>query len=441
MCSATNCKSRAPQLRANAANLANGGGAGYMPGDQLQVQGGAPVGGLNTNRVVLEVTSVIPAGMPNAGQVTGFSVINPGNYTVLPANPVATTDLTRATGAGAIFSLVPNQAVLQVTSVNNGQVTGVRVINPGSYTVLPGPGATVLDITPFRVGMGATFNLAPSTDTLIVNDRNALVGRTYNLSPAALNSNTLTWSPVPGTIAFSNLGFIILNAGNVHNFINLMALNGVGQNGASATFNAGSGNDTIVVSAVKAGGQAIVNAAATPNSLAMLGMTTTTLVFVSSDLFSANINGILGEVPVHGNSGDPNVSVAGKTILYILDQDTAAAAYTVTDNNVARTGLAGTITYDNVNQLTLSTSATATTTVLSTSKGTTTYIYGGSAVDIGDANNTLDGVLGDLFVSGTGCTLTVNDQGGAADTLYDTFNSPILSDDDFLYVERPRFQP
>src|SRR5262249_12269767 len=56
-------------------------------------------------RATLRVSSVSAT-----GQVTGVNLVNPGNYTTIPTNPVTTTDLTTATAMGATFNLFANAA-------------------------------------------------------------------------------------------------------------------------------------------------------------------------------------------------------------------------------------------------------------------------------------------------------------------------------------------
>jgi hypothetical protein len=69
----------------------NAGGTGYVVGDVLTVQGGT-----YAVQAVLRVTSV------SAGAVTGVSVQEEGNYSVTPTNPAAVTG---GSGSGATFTI------------------------------------------------------------------------------------------------------------------------------------------------------------------------------------------------------------------------------------------------------------------------------------------------------------------------------------------------
>ena len=71
----------------------SGGGSGYAVNDTIPLSGGT-----GTITAVLTVTSV------NAGAITGVSVLTAGAYTVQPANPVAQAS-TSGSGTGATFAL------------------------------------------------------------------------------------------------------------------------------------------------------------------------------------------------------------------------------------------------------------------------------------------------------------------------------------------------
>lgn len=66
------------------------GGNSYVLGDVL-----TPVGGTYTTRAVMQVTSV------SSGVVTGLSVLNDGDYSVVPSNPVS---LSGGSGAGCTIT-------------------------------------------------------------------------------------------------------------------------------------------------------------------------------------------------------------------------------------------------------------------------------------------------------------------------------------------------
>jgi len=82
-----------------------GGGTGYAVGNTLTVAGGT-----FTTAAVLTVTAV------SGGVITGVNVTTPGAYSVLPANPVSVTG---GAGSGASFHLFWAQTPASYT-VNNG---------------------------------------------------------------------------------------------------------------------------------------------------------------------------------------------------------------------------------------------------------------------------------------------------------------------------------
>lgn len=67
-------------VEAASAVAINAGGTGYVTGDVLTVSGGTA-----TSAVKLEVTSVA------AGVIDGIKIVDPGQYTAKPSNPVAVT--------------------------------------------------------------------------------------------------------------------------------------------------------------------------------------------------------------------------------------------------------------------------------------------------------------------------------------------------------------
>lgn len=81
------------------------GGTGYAVGNTLTVSGGT-----FTTAAILTVTAV------NSGAITGVNVTTLGAYSVLPTNPVSVTG---GAGSGATFALTWQQAAANYT-VNNG---------------------------------------------------------------------------------------------------------------------------------------------------------------------------------------------------------------------------------------------------------------------------------------------------------------------------------
>ncbi len=118
------------------------GGSGYNANDELEVQGGTAA-----TKARLRVKTV------SGGAVTAVELINVGEYSALPSNPVSVT----GAGSGATFNLTWSDAMLTVTAVSAGAVTAVAVTQGGWYTSLPGNTVSVSSDT--GVGSGATFDL------------------------------------------------------------------------------------------------------------------------------------------------------------------------------------------------------------------------------------------------------------------------------------------
>jgi hypothetical protein len=85
------------------------GGSAYVVGDMITLTGGTanpPATGVTPlQNAVLQVTAI------NAGAVTGVNVIGPGSYSVKPANPVAqgsTTHSDGSAGGGSAATFVLN---------------------------------------------------------------------------------------------------------------------------------------------------------------------------------------------------------------------------------------------------------------------------------------------------------------------------------------------
>lgn len=100
------------------------GGAGYVVGDYVVVQGGIGP------QAVLKVSAV------SSGVITGFTIVNPGLYTTLPSSSAATTN---GTGSGATVTLTAGgassgaavqtaQGVLQADQWQYGTISNIRVI-------------------------------------------------------------------------------------------------------------------------------------------------------------------------------------------------------------------------------------------------------------------------------------------------------------------------
>jgi hypothetical protein len=169
------------------ADIATGaGGVGYLVDDTIILDGGTGTA------AVLRVRSTDPT----TGAIVSVTIDSPGNYTLFPNSP-ATQRSTSGGGSGAGFTLTASSggnqpitvakaapanqglgymvddtivvaggsgtaAVLRVTAIlaRNGQLTGVSIDDPGSYTSFPGSPASQSSTT--GSGSGATFILTPS---------------------------------------------------------------------------------------------------------------------------------------------------------------------------------------------------------------------------------------------------------------------------------------
>jgi hypothetical protein len=165
---------------------------------------------------------------------------------------------------------------------------------------------------------------------------------------------------------------------------------------SSLTIDGGSGGNTFNVLSTAAGTTVTINA----------GTGSDTIIVGNPTLADA------GPVTVNGRPG-------GSTTLIVDDHGTSTSeTYTVTATSVSRTSAGGgTISYSNVHNLIVKVgTATEVVNVLGTPANTSVTLNAGGANDlfnIGDAFNTLDGVLGDLTVNGQGGNnkLTLNNQG------------------------------
>lgn len=116
----------------------DGGGTGYTAGDVLTVSGGT-----QTSPCRLLVDS------ESGGVIDGVSVIDPGQYTAVPGNPVSVTG---GSGSGATFDLTSAAATLSavggglVAALNaTGSIGGARH-TPADDTLLVAAGSGVDDL-------------------------------------------------------------------------------------------------------------------------------------------------------------------------------------------------------------------------------------------------------------------------------------------------------
>jgi len=97
------------------------GGTGYAVGDTVKL---ADAEGTYYTQAILEVTSV------SGGVVTGLQINNPGIYSVQPSNPVTTTALTGSGDDALTVNLTWNSGV-------TGIVTSVYITSAGAATATP----------------------------------------------------------------------------------------------------------------------------------------------------------------------------------------------------------------------------------------------------------------------------------------------------------------
>src|SRR5207244_1169557 len=120
------------------------------------------------------------------GAITGVSVVQPGLYTVEPANPVSVTDAAKPLASGAAFDLTFANTAGDVFAVPTG--TGV----PGAVTPTAGPpfqlpyDTTTLPLIipgPQVSGTSVDFNAKASptaTDNLVLNGTNNGIDVTFD---------------------------------------------------------------------------------------------------------------------------------------------------------------------------------------------------------------------------------------------------------------------
>ena len=166
-------------------------GSGYAAGDTLTMPGGSGV----IQPAVLTVLTV------SGGAIATLGVITPGQYTVIPTNPV-----TPASTSGAGMNAKVN------LTMTTGRILTVAVQTPGLYTApLVNPVAMA---STSGVGVGAEFNLTlvTSSQTVAENGGNA---RIYYLINAASADATLG----AGLYGSGNYGGGVYGAGDGSNIV------------------------------------------------------------------------------------------------------------------------------------------------------------------------------------------------------------------------------
>jgi hypothetical protein len=151
----------------------NAGGSGYAVGDTVTLSGGT-----ETTNAVVTVTSV------NSGAITGFNITNAGVYTAEAST--FTQGSTSGSGSGATFKSA-------VWGVN-----AVTVSTAGGYTAAPGNGAAQASTS--GSGTGATFNPVFGLGTAQITNSGS-----YTVAPTGLTV-TDTASGTGASIAAPTLG-------------------------------------------------------------------------------------------------------------------------------------------------------------------------------------------------------------------------------------------
>jgi Ca2+-binding RTX toxin-like protein len=267
-----------------------------------------------------------------------------------------------------------------------------------AITVLAGAGNDIINVEPTLFGLGITvdggsgddtIHISPiarfldgvagsltihggtGSDSFTIHDQANPFGDTYALTPTTV-SRTFA-----APITYGTLETVLVNAGGGNSIITIQGT----APGTAVTVNAGAGNDTIQVSPV--------------------------------DNFLSHL---AGNLTINGG--------LGFDALTLHDQvNPFGDAYTLTATTVARPS-AGLLTYGTLESLTLNAGGgNSTFTISGTAAGTSVTVNAGSGNDtfhVGDATNTLDGLLGSLSVNGQGDSdvLNVADQGTAAAKTY-----------------------
>ena len=199
-------------------------GTGYAVGDILDVSGGTAA----------YPAQLIVTGVGAKGAITSVALYNPGEYAVLPTNPVATTATTGKGDNKATFNLIPQVMVgaasiagagtgyavgdileltggtppdlggtpaqLTVTSVDStGAITGVVVNQAGSYAALPTNPVSVTDLTT-GTASGADFNISgggvATPAEFTVTSTNLTTGAVTGVTINSLQSGAYSVQPV-----------------------------------------------------------------------------------------------------------------------------------------------------------------------------------------------------------------------------------------------------
>jgi hypothetical protein len=350
---------------------------------------------------------VVPNGSTNNFLVSSTGVLSfqesPFGSNVIEINRVNNGVYATLNGSTAQFEpSAPgnfNLTGIQVDARAGDQISIFATGTDAPVTVNLGSGTESVAVGSTATGLGSiqgsiTVNGGTGTDFLDLDDSPTSSNETY----------TLTASSVRRMDTMVPISF----AGQSHLDLTL-----VGSRGAD-TFNVNgteSGSTTTITART---GNAAINVNATTGSLTVNLAGSGSHVNVTS--ISENLDFINGAIAVHGASGDSlTVNDAAKA----FDSPGPLGSYSVTSTSLQR-ALRPAISYQSMSQVTLSTGLdvagrTLAVDVTGTAAGTTTAVLavgGINVIDVQDSAQTLNGLGGDLSVTGAGFTqLAVIDSG------------------------------
>lgn len=166
----------------NYARVSNGGNPTALVGDVLTIAGGT-----YSTQATLVVTEVAhPTGPNGSGKVAGVAILNPGNYSVLPATPNAVTG---GSGSGITINLT------------FASITGAVLGYSGNYL-------TITNAGPLTIPNGNAINARKSISFTVK------TGSAAGLLIQDANGNTIADLPAGATQSFESSGvFQILSDG------------------------------------------------------------------------------------------------------------------------------------------------------------------------------------------------------------------------------------
>jgi hypothetical protein len=287
---------------------------------------------------------------------------------------------------------------IQVSALIGDQISIYRTGSDAPVTVNLGSGTEYVSVGTSLVDLGniqgtITLNGGTGTDYLALIDTANSSNLTYTLTGSSLTRAGVTLVNFSGQSQL-NLTLLGGRGADVYN------VNGT-ENGSTNTITAGAGNAAVNVEATN--GALTVNLTGSSNQVKVAPT-------------SRNLDRINGAITVHG---------AGSDSLTLNDSNKAfispgpPGAYFVTGTSIQR-ALTAAISYQSLSQVTLDTGIDVSGRILQvsvtgTAAGATTSVValgGLNLIDVEDAGHTLNGLRGDLSVTGAGVTqLYVVDSG------------------------------